>query len=126
MSPKIKSKITTPIPLQILAWLLIIGGSIFVLKIIFLGSDFTLARGSWNALVKFLAIVSGVGFLKLKKWAVYLYFGTFSIATAIFYIMPPNQQILEIYTQPSSSISLFFVPTSIAIIVWKYWNKFHI
>jgi hypothetical protein len=114
----------TPLVVKILAWFLIIVSMLFLIKIAFFGSDFSLQRGIWNGFVKFLAFVAGVGFLKLKKWAVYLYFGAYMMSTAVFFLMPPNEQVFEIYTRLIVIVSILLIPGVIGFIVWRYWQRF--
>ncbi len=121
MSNEVNEK--SPLPLQILGWFLILGGLVFVLKIIISGSDFGFTRGIWNGLLKTLAVVAGIGFLRLRRWAVYLYFGGFTVGTASFFLIPPNDEILVLYTQPAVLVTLFVVPVLIGLFIWKHWHR---
>jgi len=109
--------------LRILGWLLIIGGLVFVAKLAILGSDFGLGRGIWNGTLKALAVVAGIGFLMLRRWAVYIYFSALAVGTLVFFIIPPSEEALALYLQPVSLVTLFIVPVGVAIIVWRYWKR---
>jgi len=112
-----------PLSFRILGWIFIIGGLVYVLKIILAGSDFGIGRGTWNVFLKTLAILAGIGFLRLRKWAIYLYFGGFIAGTLSFYIFPPSEEALAFYSQPITLAMLFVVPAIVGIFVWKHWNR---
>lgn len=115
----------SPLVIKVLGWLLIAGGVLFIIKIVFWGSDFNLMRGIWNGFIKFLSVMAGVGFLRLKKWGIYTYFGGFIIGTLVFYILPPSEEVFELYTRPLSIVFLILVPIVVGSIVWKHRHRFN-
>jgi hypothetical protein len=100
------------------------GGVAFVAKTLIFGGQFTAIRNLWTIITKGAAAVGGYGFLKMKRWAVYLYFSFYAINTAILYTIPPSQEVFEKYTEPSSLWMLVLIPTGIALLMAKYWRRF--
>ena len=112
-----------PLLLLLLGWFLILGGLVFVAKIAILGSDFDAARGAWNGTMKALAVAAGIGFLKLRRWAVYLYFSTFAVSTVVFFVLPPSEEALALYLQPVPIATFLLAPAVVALIVWRHWAR---
>ena len=119
---EIKEKV--PIIIQVLGWFLIIVGTLYLFKIVFWGSDFSATRGLWNGLIKFLSVVAGIGILRFKKWAVYLYFGMYIVSSIVLYVFPPSEEIFDLYITPLPIFLLILVPTVIAGVVYGHWNRF--
>lgn len=119
-----KEEDKTPTPFKILGWFFIVGGVAFVAKILIFGGEFTTTRNLWTIVTKGAAVVGGYGFLKMKRWAVYLYFSFYAINTAIMYTIPPSQEVFEKYTEPLVLGMAVVIPVGIAMLVAAYWRRF--
>ncbi len=120
----LKGEQRPPVPIRILGWFLIVGGVAFVAKILIFGGQFSAIRNLWTIITKGSAVVGGYGFLKMKRWAVYLYFSFYAINTALMYTIPPSQEVFEKYTEPFVIAMAVIIPGGIAILVAKYWRRF--
>jgi hypothetical protein len=112
-----------PIAISILGYILIIGGVLFVLKIV-IGGSFSFERNLVNLILKSLSIVVGIGYLKMRKWSFYLWIIGFIIGTALLFIWPPSEEVYESYTSIMGIVSLLIVPLIITMITLKYWKIF--
>ena len=121
---ELKEEHKTPALIKILGWFLIVGGAAVVAKVLIYGGQFTATRNLWTVITKGAAVVGGFGFLKMKRWAVYLYFSFFAINTAIMYTIPPSQEVYEKYTEPLALVMLIVIPVGIAILVAAHWRRF--
>lgn len=113
-----------PIGIKVFGWFLIVSGVTFALAILLTGGSFSAVRSGFNAISKCISAVAGYGFLKLKRWAVYLYFGSFVFNTAFLYAIPPSAEVLEEYMRPTSLVLLFFVPVAVGTLVARHWRRF--
>ena len=111
-----------PISITVLAWLLIIGGALFLLMKPFTWSDFTLERNLWNTFSKGASLLCGLGLLGMRRWAVVLYFGLFALNTVLIYTWPPNEMVLEQYSRPGPIALMMIVPVVVAAITLPRWN----
>lgn len=111
-----------PLLISILGYFLIIGGALFILKIALLGS-FTVERNIVNIILKSFAIVCGIGYLKMKKWAFYLWIIGFVVGSTLIFVWSPSEEVLNSYSSFMGLISLLIVPIVITAITVKYWEK---
>ncbi len=117
------NKIPVPLALKVLGWLLLIGGLLIFAKILFLGGDFSSGRSVWNLISKGATALAGLGILRMKRWAIYLYFSCYFINATLIFLWPPSPEIFELYTQPASLTIMVAIPLIIAVIVGIYWRK---
>jgi hypothetical protein len=111
-----------PIALSILGYILIIGGVLFVLKIAFKGS-FSAERNIVNLILKGMSIIVGIGYLKMRKWAFYLWIFGYITGIILLFVWPPSEEVLRIYTSGKSIIIMLIVPTIVVILTLNYWGK---
>ncbi|WP_146462318.1 hypothetical protein [Rubripirellula tenax] len=114
--------VSRPVSITILAWFLIIGGTLFLLMKPLTWSEFTLERNLWNTFSKGASLVCGIGLLAMRRWAVVLYFGLFALNCVLIYTWPPNETVLEHYSRPGPIAMMMIVPVIIAAITFPRWN----
>jgi hypothetical protein len=119
-SPVLKER---PKTITIIAWILII---MSVLQIAITGIGFgapTILGSIWTLCLKGCALASGIGFLKMKRWAIYLYFGAFVTGTVALYLVPLNEEAFALYTTPTAVIALILIPIIVAALTLPQWKK---
>ena len=113
-----------PVAVLILAWILLLFSLFQIFLIPFNYDDFSLGRNLWNFSIKFTLIIAAIGFIQLKRWAVYLYFSVCLVYILTFYMMPPTETIYNIYTQPSWLLAMIIAPIVTALVVLPHWKDF--
>lgn len=113
-----------PLPLRVLGWLLILGGVASAIGILASGGAFSPARSGFHALSRISAAVAGWGFLGLRRWAIYLYFGGFLVNSTLFFGFPPSEEAYALYTRPAALALMGLVPGLVAALVARYRNRF--
>ena len=108
--------------ITVMAWILIVGGVLFLMTKPLTWSQLSLERNLWNVFSKTLSVVCGVGLLKMRKWAVVLYFAAFALNTALLFLWPPNAEVLERYSKPPAIAMMLVIPVIIALITLPKWN----
>lgn len=111
-----------PTSITILAWFLIIGAAMFLLMMPLTWSEFRLERNLWNTFSKGASLICGIGLLGMRRWAVVLYFGLFSLNCVLIYAWPPNEFVLEQYSRPGPIALMANVPAVVAAITLPRWN----
>ena len=112
-----------PLSITLLAWFLIIGGVGFLLTKPLTWSEFTLERNLWSTFSKCGYLACGIGLLGMRRWAVVLYFGLFALNRVLIYTWPPNEAVLEYYSQPWPIALMMIVPAVVAAIILPRWNS---
>ena len=116
--------------IRVLAWLLIVGTFVTALNILvvggrlFMGGEVSLARLSWSIIVKLGMVACGVGFLRMRKWAPFLYFGLAALTFTTIHLMPINRYTPEAYSEPWALVASLAVPAVVAMVVIKYRGEF--
>ncbi len=123
-SRHLKSEVAVPIPIKVLGWFLIVVSALFVAQILILGSAFTFPHMVFNVALKGAALVAGYGFLRLKKWAVLLYFGGIVVAILRMFVWPPSAEVGELATNPSALALGLVLPAIAGVLVAAYWERF--
>ena len=73
---------------------------------------------------KFGVLISGIGLLRMKKWAVYLYAGVYLVTAVSFFVFPAGQK-LSAQVAPILIAFIFVAFTSLlALMFFKYWKRF--
>ena len=112
------------------ALLLIVGAflalpnNVFIGGRLFMAGEVSLARLSWSVASKLGMVGCGLGFLRMRKWAPFLYFGLVAATFASTHLLPPSRQALEWYSQPWVMVMSLAVPAAGAMIVVKYRRLF--
>jgi hypothetical protein len=115
---------TTPVPIRLFGWFLILVGVAWAVHVLFFGGAFGFPRALWNGAMKLLAAISGWGFLQMRWWGPILYFAGFAAGTAVFFVAPPSAESLAVYMRPSSLAMLFVIPALVGGLVWYYRDSF--
>jgi hypothetical protein len=112
-----------PIAIKVLGWFLVVASALSVAQILLL-STFTFPHLAFNIALKAAALVAGYGFLRLKMWAIALYF--LGVATAIIrmFVWPPSPEVGELFTTPSALGLTLLVPAIAGVVVATYWQRF--
>lgn len=111
-----------PVMITALAWILIVGGVLFLMMKPLTWPHFSLERNLWNVFSKSMSLVCGVGLLKMRRWAVVLYFVLFPLNTVLLFVWAPNAEVLETYSQPPAIAMMLVIPTIVALITLPKWN----
>ena len=112
------------------ALLLIVGAlvalpnNVFIGGRLFMAGEVSLARLSWSVVSKLGMVACGLGFLRMRKWAPFLYFGLVAATFASTHLLPPSRQALEWYSRPWVMVMSLAVPAAAAMIVVKYRRLF--
>ncbi|WP_047816157.1 hypothetical protein [Rhodopirellula islandica] len=112
-----------PVSITVLAWFLIIGGVLFLLMKPLTWSEFAFERNLWNTFSKGASLVCGIGLLGMRRWAVVLYFGLFTLNCVLIYTWPPNKLVLEQYSRPGPVVLMMIIPAIVAAITLPRWNE---
>ena len=123
VGPRDAALTSRPVSISVLAWLLIVGGVLFLLMKPLTWSEFTLERNLWNTFSKSASLACGIGLLGMRRWAVVLYFGLFALNSVLIYAWPPNELVLQQYSRPVPIIMMMIVPAIVAAITLPRWNS---
>ena len=119
-----------PPTIRLFAWLLIVEAIMTALNNLvvggrlFLGGQVSLARLSWSLIAKLGMVVCGIGFLRMRWWAPFLYFALAALTFATIHLLPVNQYTLEWYSRPWSLAAAVALPTLVAMMVLRYRRQF--
>ena len=119
-----KSDAAVPLAIKVLGWFLIIASALFVAQILVVGSAFTFPHAAFNFALKGAALAAGVGLLRLKRWAVVLYFAGVIAAIVRMFVWPPTPEVGEFATTASALGLTLLVPAIAAVLVMVYWERF--
>jgi hypothetical protein len=111
-----------PVIITVLAWVLIVSGVFFLIMKPLTWSHFSLERNLWNVFSKSLSLLCGVGLLKMRKWAVLLYFVGYALNAVLLFVWPPNAEALELCSQPPAIAVMLVVPMVFALITLPKWK----
>ena len=123
---------TAPAPpiIRVFAWLLIVGAfatalnNLLVGGRLVMGGQVSLARLSWSLLAKLGMVVCGIGFLRMRTWAPFLYFALAALTLATIHLLPINEYTLELYSRSWSLVAAVAVPALVAMMVLRYRRQF--
>jgi hypothetical protein len=118
-----RSDPAVPPAIKALGWALVVLSTLSVLQNI-LGSAFEFPHMVFNVGLKIAWLVAGIGFLRLKKWAVVLYFVGVIVGIIRMFVWPPSPEVGELSTSPSALALTLVVPAIVAVLVALYWERF--
>ena len=110
--------------IKVLGWALVVLSALSLAQILILGSAFTFPHMVLNIALKTAALVAGFGLLRLKKWAVVLYFVGVAVAIIRMFVWPPSPEVGELATSRSALALALVVPAIAGVLVAAYWGKF--
>ena len=119
-----RSKPAIPLAFKVLGWVLMLGSALFFAQVLILGFSFTFPHNVLNIVFKGAVLVAGYGFLRMKRWAVPLYFVGVAAAMLRMFLWPPTPELGELYATPSGVGLALVMPAIVGVFVVAHWERF--